>query len=133
MLRGTPGSRTIQIPGSTGLEDVQQPIVTYELERHEVGGEVYQISAIHVSGGLSHIGEFVVMKDGGELENLRVDFEAKQTVSEADENGEVTTYTPQDALRVLRRIPFEVDEVKKVGREADFLTNLKTLPLNTGD
>lgn len=127
MLKGTHGSRTIQIPGSTGLEDVQQPIVTYELERHEVGGEVYQISAIHVSGGLSHIGEFVVMKDGGELENLRVDFKAKQTVSEADELGEVTTYTPGDALRVLRRLPFDVDQSKKVGREADFKRNLELL------
>ena len=127
MLRGTPGSRTIQVPGSTGLEDVTQYIVTYELERIEVGGETYKFAAIHISGGLSHIGEFVVVKDGGELENLRVDFEALQTISEADESGEVTTYTPGDALKVLRRIPHEVDEVEKVGREAEFKMNLERL------
>ena len=131
MLRGVPTTRTILVPGSTGLEEIQQPIVVYDLELHEVGGEFYQIAAIHISGGLGHIGEFVVKKDGTELENLRVDFDSTGTVSEADENGEVTTFTPKDAMAVLRSIPFEIDNTKRAQREAGFLVNLGTVNLST--
>ena len=65
------------------------------------------------------------------IENLRVDFEATQTVSEADENGEVTTFTPSDALKVLRSLPYQIDQDRKASREIDFKKRLQGLSLST--
>ena len=127
MPTGVPKTRRRQRPGSTGMETYNQPIVVYDLETHDVGGVTFDLQAIHVSDNPDRLGEFVLAQSGKELENLLVDFDSTGTVSEATEDGEVTTYTPRDALRVLRAIPYEVDQNTKAARELAFSDRLDTL------
>jgi len=117
-------TRPIQVPGSTGMETIQQDIVVYDIETHDVGGVVYAIEAIHVSGNPDNLGEFTVSREGEELERLFVDFDSTGTVSEATEDGEKTTYTPSHALEVLRAIPYQVDRHTKAARELAFKNRL---------
>ena len=124
MPAGVPRTRKRERPGSTGMETYNQPIVVYDLESHNVGGVTYDLQAIHVSDNPDNFGEFVLAQSGRELENLLVDFDSTGTVSQATEDGEVTTYTPQDALGVLRALPYQINETTKATREAAFSTRL---------
>ena len=130
-MNGVPRTRRRERPGSTGMESFNQAIVVYPLETHEVGGVTFDLEAIHVSDNPDNLGEFTLVQSGKELENLRVDFESTGTVSEATENGEVTTYTPGDALGVLRALPYQINETTKVTREAAFHNRLDALSLST--
>ena len=125
MIQGTPGSRTILVPGSTGLEEATEYITTYDLEEFEVAQETYIIQVIHVKGGPDHLGEFVVAKDGETLDTLKVDLDAAQTVSEADEHGEQTTYTIKDALKLLHRKPRDINQGVANQRENAFRDRLE--------
>ncbi len=109
------------------MESFNQPIVVYDLETHDVGGVSYLLQAIHVSDNPENFGEFTLVQNGQELENLFVDFDSTGTVSEATEEGEKTTYEVFHALQVLRALPYQINETTKVTREAAFLVNIETL------
>jgi len=106
------------------MEEVAEAIVTYDLQTFKVAQEDYVIQVIHVEGGEDHLGEFVVSKDGETLDNLKVDLLAKQTVSEATERGEQTTYTVKDALKLLHRKPRDLSAGVANQRENAFRERL---------
>ncbi len=126
MPNGVPKTRVRQRPGSTGMENFNEPIVVYDLETHEVGGVEYIVQATHVSGKPGNFGEFSISA-GEELERLFVDFDSTGTVSEATEESEKTTYEIGHALEVLRALPYQINENTKVTLENAFGKHLETL------
>ncbi len=123
-MRGVPKTRRRERPGSTGMESFNQPIVVYDVETHDVGGVSYLLQAIHVSDNPANLGEFALVQNGQELENLFVDFDSTGTVSQS---GEETIYRVSHALQVLRALPYQINETTKVTREAAFLVHIETL------
>jgi len=130
-VNGVPRTRRRERPGSTGMESYNQAIVVYALETHDVGGVLYDVEAIHVSDNPDNLGEFTLIQGGRELENLFVDFDSTGTVSEASEEGEKTTYELAHALQVLRALPYQINETRKVTREVAFSARLDALSLST--
>ena len=106
------------------MESFNQPIVVYDVETHDVGGVSYLLQAIHVSDNPANLGEFALVQNGQELENLFVDFDSTGTVSQS---GEETIYRVSHALQVLRALPYQINETTKVTREAAFLVHIETL------
>ena len=121
--RGKRKTRTVMVPGSTGLEAVDQAVVEYGLEvigRHE-------LVAIHITGSPENVGELVLRTDGELTSTLFVDLNSTETTSKSDPEGELTLYTFKDAEDVLRRQALEADATEHETREAAFQARLTHL------